>query len=177
MRATIDFQNSKNLELDSILNKEIEISVTDASNQNLYRIFLNWKTKKAQIKIEQKQLETFRNIYFVKNEVFVEAPKLNEEIKKYIKVKGFDKDGEPQIQILKSGEIKIQFEFMPPLNGNDNQSDNLIFENFDKELSAVIGKEVIWEDREVFLVLNPQKDDDKKLKKYLEEFWNKINIS
>lgn len=177
LRTTIDFQNSNNLQLDSLLNKEVEIAVTDASNQNLYKIFLNWKTKKAQIKIEQKQLETFRSIYFVKHEVFVEEQKLSEEIKKTIKVKGFDKDGEPQIQILKSGEIKIQFEFMPPLNGNDNQSDNLIFENFDKELSTVIGKEVIWEDREIFLIMNPQKGDDQKLKDYLEGFWDKINIS
>lgn len=177
LRTTIDLQNSKNLDLDSFLNKEIEIAVTDASNQNLYRIFLNWKTKKAQIKIEQNQLETFKSIYFVKNEVFVEEPKLSAEIKKTIKVNGFDKDGEPQIQILKSGQIKIQFEFMPPLNGNDNQSDNSIFDSFDKELSTVIGTNVMWEDREVFLVLNPHKGDDQKLKQYLEEFWNKLNIS
>jgi len=172
LRTTVDFHNSKNLELDSFLNKEIEIAVTDGSNQNLYKIFLNWKTKKAQIRIEQKEIETFKNIYFVKNEVFLPEPELNEEIKKIITVKGFDKDGEPQIQILKSGKLKIQFEFMPPLNGSDNQNENSIFDNFDKALSTVINNEVIWEDREVFLVLKPKKGDDQKLKKYLEEYWN-----
>lgn len=177
LKATIDFDKSENLALDAFLNKEVKIYVSDASNQKLYILTLDWKNKRANIFIDKINIDTFRNIYFVKNEEFKTDSNSDNEVKKTIKVKGFDKDGEPEIQLLRNGDLRLIFEFMPPLNGNDNQSGNIIFEDFDKELSKVIGKEIIWEDREVFHIEKAEKGDDKLLKKYLEEFWKNKNIS
>ncbi len=177
LKATIDFDKSENFVLDAFLNKKIKIFVSDAYNQKLYILTLDWKNKRANIIIEKTNIDTFRNIYFVKNEEFKTEPNSDSEVKMTIKVKGFDKDGEPEIQILKNGSLRLVFEFMPPLNGSDDQNDNEIFENFDKELSKIIGKEIVWEDRETFLIEKAEKGDEKLLKKYLEEFWVNKNIS
>jgi len=177
LKATIDFDKSENFELDAFLNKEAKIYVSDASNQKLYILTLDWNNKRAKIIIDKTNIDTFRNIYFVKNEEFKTDQNSNNEVKTTVKVKGFDKDGEPEIQLLRNGSLRLVFEFFPPLNGNDNQNDNIIFENFDKELSKVVDNEVIWEDREVFLIEKSKNGDEKLLKKYLEEFWTNKNIS
>ena len=41
-----------------------------------------------------------------------------------IKIQGFDKDGEPEIKKFQDGHIELQFNFMPPLNGNADTEDS-----------------------------------------------------
>lgn len=96
---------------------------------------------------------------------------LEPEIIKNEKIRNFDKDGEPELTLMSNGQLNIHFNFMPPLNGNDEQSALPIFDTFDKELSGIVGKEVIWEDRELFIVQNSSVRDFNKIKKYLEKFW------
>lgn len=90
---------------------------------------------------------------------------------KIIPINGFDSDGEPEIREFADGTVSIVFNFMPPLNGTDEGIENEIFENFDKELKRVLDVEVIWDDREVFFISEPQQDTVTKLKNYLESFW------
>lgn len=88
-----------------------------------------------------------------------------------IQIKGFDKDGEPEIKLYKNNTLEIHFNFMPPLNGKENQSELEIFDSFDKKLSSIINKNVVWEDRELFVIKNATQLDVTKLKNYLESFW------
>jgi hypothetical protein len=82
---------------------------------------------------------------------------------------GFDPDGEPVIQSLADGSIRIQFEFMPPSWAEDER--NLgSFVDFDEQLSKAIGLPVIWDDREVFVVQTPKEDTVQRIKKFLETY-------
>ncbi|MBK6699516.1 MAG: hypothetical protein IPG55_06370 [Saprospiraceae bacterium] len=67
---------------------------------------------------------------------------------------------------------------MPPDNGAYEENlDMVIFDNFDNELSKVLGVEVVWEDREFFNIPSPKKDTIDILKKYLENFWKKLSAN
>jgi hypothetical protein len=90
---------------------------------------------------------------------------------KIVDVKGFDKDGEPEIKVFQGGQVEIQFNFMPPLNGKDTQEDSDYWDNFEKTLSIHLNVEVSRDDRELFIIPKPKKSTVKKLKLYLESYW------
>jgi len=90
-----------------------------------------------------------------------------------IEIKGFDSLGEPTITREDDGSLALTFNFMPPDNGTYEENlDMDIFDNFDTELSNVLGVEVVWEDREFFNIPSPKKDTIDILKNYLENFWS-----
>jgi len=85
---------------------------------------------------------------------------------------GFDQDGEPEIIEESDGSMTIIFNFMPPLNGHEEQSKNEIFDEFDSYLSKELGVKVVQDDREVFIIEKPQPDTKDKLIELLKDFWN-----
>ncbi len=89
-----------------------------------------------------------------------------------VDIQGFDPAGEPELRCNQQGTLEIHFNFMPPLESSGEPSALEIFDSFDEQLSAVLKKTVIWEDREVFLVENATEKDMYLIKNYLENFWN-----
>lgn len=90
-----------------------------------------------------------------------------------LEIKGFASLGEPTITREDDGSLALTFNFMPPDNGAYEENlDKDIFDNFDTELSKVLGVEVVWEDREFFNIPSPNEDTIELLKNYLENFWN-----
>ncbi len=90
-----------------------------------------------------------------------------------IPITGFDSDGEPEIRKEEDGSLTIAFNFMPPLNGQEEATEDPIFENFDKVMSEFLGVEVEWDDREFFSIKKPKEDTIEKIKDFLEHFWDK----
>jgi hypothetical protein len=92
-----------------------------------------------------------------------------------IKLKGFHPDNEPEIRVYPSpvDDIHVVFNFMPPFAPPDfeEQVDFESVENFDAELSKAIGTEVIWEDREFFLIKKPNDQTIPKIKKFIRSYW------
>jgi hypothetical protein len=85
-------------------------------------------------------------------------------------VKGFDSSGEPEISISDDGSLQLIFCFMPPLNGKDEPDESELWDVFETVLSKKLGVEVLRDDREVFLIPNPNTDTKDVLINYLENF-------
>jgi hypothetical protein len=90
---------------------------------------------------------------------------------KTLTVEGFDISGEPEIKIFKDKHIEILFNFMPPLNGNDEQIEDPLFDDFEEIIAKALGTEVIRDDRELFLIQTPKRGTAQKAKRFLEAFW------
>ena len=86
-----------------------------------------------------------------------------------ISVKGFDSNGEPVIKKWSDGTIGIHFEAMPPFFAEDNGTEEE-FENFESKLEEVLGVVVHRDDREVFLIKEPNPDTAEKAKAWLEVY-------
>jgi predicted DNA-binding WGR domain protein len=76
------------------------------------------------------------------------------DVAQIIELSGFDAKGEPELRLMKSGELFVFFNFMPPSDCEDEDG----FDSFDEEMARAIGVEVEWEDREVFLIQSPKAD-------------------
>lgn len=85
-----------------------------------------------------------------------------------IQLSGFDELGEPVIQVMDDRSLYLQFEFMPPSDIDENGLD--FFDDFDAQLSNAIGLPVIWDDRERFIVENPQPDTIDKIRHFIETY-------
>jgi hypothetical protein len=92
-------------------------------------------------------------------------PTLVEEIA----VSGFDPDGEPVIKKWSDGSMWIHFEAMPPFFAEEDGTE-AAFETFETQIQDAIGVPVIREDREVFVIPNPQPDTAAKAKAWLESY-------
>jgi hypothetical protein len=90
---------------------------------------------------------------------------------KTIEVKGFDSFGEPEIKVYDDGHIEVMFNFMPAHNTAGEPSRDRVFDIFDKWLEFKLGVNVVWEDRELFIISKPAADTAQKLKTCLEDFW------
>jgi hypothetical protein len=88
-------------------------------------------------------------------------------ILKTIEVLGFDPEGEPAIRVMSDGTLVVVFNFMPPSYA---EGDEMKFRDFDKQLERALGVPVHWEDREIFMIRNPQKDSAEKAKVFLESY-------
>jgi predicted DNA-binding WGR domain protein len=76
------------------------------------------------------------------------------DVTQVIELSGFDADGEPELRMMKNGQLHVVFNFMPPSDCEDEEA----FDSFDEEMAQAIGVDVEWEDREVFLIAAPQAD-------------------
>jgi len=85
-----------------------------------------------------------------------------------IQLSGFDELGEPVIQVMTDRSIHLQFEFMPPSDIDENGME--FFDDFDVQLANAIGLPVIWDDRERFIIENPQPDTIDKIRHFIENY-------
>jgi hypothetical protein len=86
------------------------------------------------------------------------------------KIEGFDPEGDPELRLLSDGSLELVFEFMPPSFVPETEDEDLgRFEDFDQRLAEAIETEVLWEDREVFLIPAPNPDTVDRLRKFLRE--------
>jgi hypothetical protein len=77
---------------------------------------------------------------------------------------GFDPEGEPEIRVQADGSWMLVFNFMPPSWAEDEPEP---FDDFDKQLGAAIGQEVLWDDREFFRIPRPGTDTRKRIQQFL----------
>lgn len=82
-------------------------------------------------------------------------------------ISGFDPDGEPEIREMSDGTLMVLFNFMPPSYAEDDESK---YADFEKQIEEAIGVPVFREDRERFLIRDPQSDTAEKLKAFLEGY-------
>jgi hypothetical protein len=82
-------------------------------------------------------------------------------------VSGFDPEGEPEIREMSDGTLTVIFNVMPPSYAEDEEAK---YADFDKEMERAVGEPVDREDRELFLIRNPQSDTAEKLKAFLEGY-------
>jgi hypothetical protein len=88
---------------------------------------------------------------------------------KTILLQGFDAQGEPEIRRMNDGSLNVVFNFMPPSDAQDGKP-AARYDHFDKQMAAAIGLPVVWEDREVFVVQNPNEETLKKLTAFIEGY-------
>lgn len=86
---------------------------------------------------------------------------------KTIAVSGFDPDAEPEIREMSDGTLIVLFNFMPPSYAEDDEAK---YADFEKQIEQAVGVPVLREDRERFLIRNPQSDTSEKLKAFLEGY-------
>ncbi len=84
-----------------------------------------------------------------------------------VTVTGFDPEGEPQVRILSDGSLRVVFEFMPPSWAEDAPNR---FNDFDRQLADAVEVPVVWEDREVFLIVQPAPDTVERIRRFLESY-------
>jgi hypothetical protein len=84
-----------------------------------------------------------------------------------ITLEGFDPEGEPEIRVMDNGSLELVFNFMPPTWAEENPE---AFDDFDVQLSEVLDLEVLWEDREFFVIEEPSDDTVERIKQFLEHY-------
>jgi hypothetical protein len=84
-----------------------------------------------------------------------------------ITLEGFDPEGEPEIRIMDNGSLELVFNFMPPTWAEENPE---AFDDFDVQLSEALDLEVLWEDRELFLIEEPAEDTVERIRAFLAEY-------
>jgi hypothetical protein len=87
------------------------------------------------------------------------------------KIKGFDHQGEPELRHGPDGTLELVFNFMPPMTSSGEAREAELFEQFETELSNVLGVSVTRDDRESFLITAPKSDTAEVLTNYLSTFW------
>ncbi|MDC0746752.1 hypothetical protein [Polyangium mundeleinium] len=91
------------------------------------------------------------------------------EVVRTIELSGFDANGEPQIEVMADGTLRVAFEFMPPSDFED-RGDMGPYHDFDVQMSAAIGVPVAWEDREFFRIDSPKADTIDRLSAFLSTY-------
>jgi hypothetical protein len=86
-------------------------------------------------------------------------------------IKGFDRQGEPELRAGENGALELVFNFMPPMTAAGEERAPDLFEHFEKVLSAHLGVTVTRDDREVFLIPQPKPETAAQLADYLSTFW------
>jgi hypothetical protein len=84
-----------------------------------------------------------------------------------IPLRGFDPDGDPEVRRMADGSMRLMFNFMPPSWAEDNPKR---FDDFDRQLAAVTGVPVEWEDREVFRINRPAADTIERIRQFLRSY-------
>ena len=93
------------------------------------------------------------------------------EISQEILLSGFDPEGEPIIRVMGNGSLIVVFEFMPP-----SWAEGGWLEGFEVEMANAVGADVLWDDREVFIIQNPAAESLNKLRAFVNSYrknWTK----
>jgi len=85
---------------------------------------------------------------------------------------GFDERGEPDVTITEDGCLMLTFCFFPPswVSDPETRQDLGRFKRFDEELAAALDTEVIWEDRELFVIPKPPPDAIQRIEAFLRAY-------
>jgi hypothetical protein len=86
-------------------------------------------------------------------------------------IKGFDRQGEPELRAGENGALELVFNFMPPMTAAGEERSPDLFEHFEKILSTHLGVAVVRDDRETFVIAAPHEHTGAKLAKYLSSYW------
>ena len=95
-----------------------------------------------------------------------------DEVRQEIALSGFDPKGEPVIRIMADGSLYVVFEFMPPSHVPDEEGLGP-FADFDRQLERATGVSVVWEDREVFAILQPRSDTVGRIREFVGRYRSK----
>jgi hypothetical protein len=87
------------------------------------------------------------------------------------KIKGFDRQGEPELRASENGGLELVFNFMPPMTAAGEERAPDLFEDFEKALSSHLRVTVIRDDRKTFIIAKPSEDTAAQLSDYLSNFW------
>jgi hypothetical protein len=88
-----------------------------------------------------------------------------------IPLPGFDPEGDPELRRMADGQLWLVFNFMPPSWIPESEYVDMgRCHDFDRQLEAVIGTSVVWEDREFFRIQKPQSDTVERIKSFLAAF-------
>ena len=71
---------------------------------------------------------------------------------------------------MNDGSIEVVFNFMPPSWVPEDQytaTDLGPFRDFDKRMEKALGVQVVWDDRERFVIRRPKEDTVEKVKQFL----------
>jgi len=92
------------------------------------------------------------------------------EVVRRVPVPHFDPEGDPEIRVLSDGSLHLCFNFMPPSFIPETEGEDLgRFKDFDQQIAAAIGVEVLWDDRELFIIPAPQGDTLVRLQQFLRD--------
>jgi len=95
-----------------------------------------------------------------------------DDVAKIIELSGFDEAGEPELRLMKDGQLYVYFNFMPPSDCQDEEA----FDSFDEEMAQAIGVEVEWEDREVFLIPSPKADTVERVTAFVSSYRKSMGV-
>jgi hypothetical protein len=87
------------------------------------------------------------------------------------KIRGFDRQGEPELRAGDNGALELVFNFMPPMTASGEERAPALFEVFEAILSNHLGVTVARDDREMFIISSPLPDTAEKLAAFLSSFW------
>ena len=71
-------------------------------------------------------------------------------------IKGFDRQGEPELRAGDNGGLELVFNFMPPATASGEERAPELFEKFETVLAQVLGVRVLRDDRETFIIAAPK---------------------
>lgn len=171
----IDEKLSQNFYPSQIFDKPLFLYLKDTwTDKNLFNLIIDWEKKWVVFLIDLETKNLFADKFFKIKQQNVDAkPKVEPSCIKSIDITGFDKKGEPIIEVYDNNSLRVQFNFMPPLNDSDDQSELLIFDKFDEKLAEVTNCKVVWDDQEVFIIENINNSTIKELTDFLSGFWKK----
>ena len=87
------------------------------------------------------------------------------------RIKGFDRNGEPELRSGENDALEIVFNFMPPQTASGEGREPELFETFEAVLSKALGVAVSRDDREMFVIAKPDADTAERAAAYLSSFW------
>lgn len=94
------------------------------------------------------------------------------DVQQVIKLKGFDPKGEPLIRVMADGSLQIVFSFMPPSFVPDGERLGP-FADFDKQMERAAGVPILWDDREVFMIRQPNPNTVERVQRFIEGYRGK----
>lgn len=98
----------------------------------------------------------------------------DEDVRSTTAISGFDLGAEPIMREMRDGSLLLIFGFIPPLV---TEQDSIKAQRFDinrfgVEIGDAVGVPLVWGDREVFVVQQPQSDTGERIRKFLANYWH-----
>jgi hypothetical protein len=94
-------------------------------------------------------------------------------VQRTIVLAGFEPDGEPVLRQMQDGSFCLVFACLPPLatETDPEKAKRFDMNAFGEEIQQALKVAVAWDDREVFVIPQPDKDTVERLQQFLAEYW------